>query len=351
MKKIIIIAILVIFVGAGIFIWSFLSGLGKPLSPGDEKTVAVEIMSGSGTSTIAEVLVDNGIIDSAFKFKVYSKLNDHDGTYKAGKYTLSPSMSYDEIISIIASGVSNSASFTIPEGLTIYETAEKLAEQGMGDKDVFVKLIEEGNFDYPFLQYSNDGKNKLEGYLLPNTYSVDEGASEEEVIRVFLDHFQREIYDGIYLPLKESPEDNLAKKYDINQIVTIASIIERECKLDVERSTVSSVIQNRLDIGMPLQMDSTVTYVLNKKSLRVTYEDLEVDSLYNTYKYPGIPPGAICSPRAQSIEAALKPASTNYLYFVVSAKLDGSMEYSETYEKFEKDKAAFYEAYDAAGGE
>ena len=351
MKKtvlIIVVVILVICAAAGGF---FLLNLGKPFDPGKTDPITVEIESGSGTDAISRNLVNSGIIKSSIEFKIYSKIKGYDGTFKAGRYSLSPSMSYEEIIKVITSGVSNSVSFTIPEGLTIYDTAEKLAEQGMGDKEKFIKLLEEGDFDYPFLEFAQQGKNKLEGYLLPNTYSVDEGTSEEDIIKVFLDHFQKEVYEGLYLPMKESSEDNLAKHFDINQIVSIASIIEVECKIDEDRDVVSSVIQNRLNIDMPLQMDSTIEYELKKDSLYISLDDLEIDSPYNTYKNIGLPPGAICSPRVSSVEAALNPADTEYIYFVVSSKLDGSLAFSESYEKFLKDKDEFFEAYEKAGGE
>lgn len=341
-KKIIVgavVAALVILI-VGLFI---LGNMGKPLDPDNNEMVTITIESGSGTSVIAQILEDNGIIDNPTQFKLWSRLKGYDNQYKAGNYKFSPSMSFKEIAAILIGGKVNTISFTIPEGYNIYQVADALSAQGLIDKDTFIDLLENGDFQsqYEFLKDAQNNKNRLEGYLFPNTYFVAEGASEEEFIKVMLNQFDVEITDAHY---KKAKELDLS----MNEVIIIASIIERECKLAEEAPLVASVIYNRLDIGMALQMCSTVQYVLGETKEVLSYADTQIQSPYNTYINAGLPPGPICSPGLVAIEAALNPANTDYIYFVLSEKLDGSSNFSTNYSDFQKDSAAYSAAYDAA---
>ena len=339
LKKKILIAVIcvaVIIVAGAVF---YITGLGKALESNDTQTVSVIISSGSSTGQIGQILEEEGIISSADKFKIWSRIKGYDSRYKAGTYTLSPSMDFQEIADIIVSGKVTTVNFTIPEGYTIYQTASAIAAKGLGDYDTLVSLIEAGDFEYDFLKDAQNNKNKLEGYLFPNTYTVDEGMNEEQIIKVMLDQFEKQPYK-VYAESGSS--------YSLNDIITVASIIERECKVDEERPLVASVIYNRLAKGMPLQMCSTVQYVLGKQKEVLTYADTRIESPYNTYTNTGLPPGPICSPGLAAIKAALNPADTDYLYFVLSEKLDGTSNFSSDYAQFEKDKAAYDKAYRAA---
>lgn len=339
LKKKILIAVIcvaVIIVAGAVF---YITGLGKALDSNDNQTVSVIISSGSSTGQIGQILEEEGIISSADKFKIWSRIKGYDSQYKAGTYTLSPSMDFQEIADIIVSGKVTTVNFTIPEGYTIYQTASAIAAKGLGDYDTLVSLIEAGDYEYDFLKDAQNNKNKLEGYLFPNTYTVDEGMNEEQIIKVMLDQFEKQPYK-VYAESGSS--------YSLNDIITVASIIERECKVDEERPLVASVIYNRLAKGMPLQMCSTVQYVLGKQKEVLTYADTRIESPYNTYTNTGLPPGPICSPGLAAIKAALNPADTDYLYFVLSEKLDGTSNFSSDYAQFEKDKAAYDKAYRAA---
>ncbi|MGN1333823.1 MAG: endolytic transglycosylase MltG [Anaerovoracaceae bacterium] len=337
-KKILIavICIAVIIVTGAVF---YITGLGKALDSNDTQAVSVIISSGSSTGQIGQILEEEGIISSADKFKIWSRIKGYDSQYKAGTYTLSPSMDFQEIADIIVSGKVTTVNFTIPEGYTIYQTASAIAAKGLGDYDTLVSLIEAGDYEYDFLKDAQNNKNKLEGYLFPNTYTVDEGMNEEQIIKVMLDQFEKQPYK-VYAESGSS--------HSLNDIITVASIIERECKVDEERPLVASVIYNRLAKGMPLQMCSTVQYVLGKQKEVLTYADTRIESPYNTYTNTGLPPGPICSPGLAAIKAALNPADTDYLYFVLSEKLDGTSNFSSDYAQFEKDKAAYDKAYRAA---
>lgn len=339
LKKKIIIAVICIAVVIAAGVLFYIGGLGKALDSENTQTVNVTIPSGSGTIQIGQQLEENSIISSADKFKLWSRIKGYDSQYKAGTYALSPSMDFQTIADIIVGGKVNTVNFTVPEGYTIYQTARVIADSGLGDYDTLVSLIEAADFDYDFLDGAQNNKNKLEGYLFPNTYTIDEGMSEEQIIKVMLDEFEKQ-------PLKAYHESENSRS--INEIITIASIIERECKVDEERKLVASVIYNRLEKGMPLQMCSTVQYVLGKQKEVLTYADTRIESPYNTYTNAGLPPGPICSPGLAAVQAALHPADTDYLYFVLSEKLDGTSNFSSDYAQFERDKAAYDKAYTAS---
>ena len=347
LKKKIIVAVICIAVVIAAGVLFYIGGLGKALDSENTQTVNVTIPSGSGTIQIGQQLEENSIISSADKFKLWSRIKGYDSQYKAGTYALSPSMDFQTIADIIVGGKVNTVNFTVPEGYTIYQTARVIADSGLGDYDTLVSLIEAADFDYDFLDGAQNNKNKLEGYLFPNTYIIDEGMSEEQIIKVMLDEFEKQPLKAI-TDKKLSSQHNASSGRSINEIITIASIIERECKVDEERKLVASVIYNRLEKGMPLQMCSTVQYVLGKQKEVLTYADTRIESPYNTYTNAGLPPGPICSPGLAAVQAALHPADTDYLYFVLSEKLDGTSNFSSDYAQFERDKAAYDKAYTAS---
>ncbi|MBQ6607522.1 MAG: endolytic transglycosylase MltG, partial [Firmicutes bacterium] len=178
-------------------------------------------------------------------------------------------------------------------------------------------------------------------------YQVPEGYEEEDIIDFLLGQFEQTV-----LPVYDSADQSLKDKYTLNEIITAASIIERECMKDDERPLVASVIYNRMDQNIKLEMCSTIQYLLLQETGQVKenllYSDLEIESPYNTYLHFGLPPGPICSPGIASIKAALEPADTDYLYFVVSADLDGSSKFSSNYDDFLDYKDEYYEAWNAA---
>lgn len=366
-KKKLIIAviavIIIIAVAAGIFI----ANMGRALDSESAEAIAVNIEVGSTTGQIGQTLVDCGIIDSASNFKLWSKLKGVDSEYKAGVYSLSPSMDYRTIADILVGGKVAMTAFTVPEGLTIEKTIEKLVEQGMGETADFEKEVKDKKwFDkYEFLRYAANedemreslADNYLEGYLMPNTYYVATGASEEEIIDVMLRQFDKDVFQGIFKEFTDDDSSLLKNEYgeffetengfQLRDVIKYASIIERETVLDEERTLVASVIYNRLQKGMKFQMCSTVQYILGYQKDNLTYADISIESPYNSYIHENIP-GPICSPGLASVKAAFYPEDTDYLYFVVSEKLDGSMNFSADYSKFDKDKAAYDKAYNAA---
>jgi UPF0755 protein len=328
--KIIILLVIVISLAGYLLVMC----INEPKETEDATFKSVTIEMGSSTSAIANQLYSQGIIDSAKYFKILSKLNRFDDKFQAGVYSLSPSMTPTDIGKTIVNGHVETLNITIPEGYTIYQIADKLSEEGAIDHDIFVDLLENEDFKFDFLKTAQNNENHLEGYLFPNTYQLATGATEEQIITTMLNQFDLVFTDEYVARTKEL---NLT----INDIVTIASIIERECKEAADRPKVASVIYNRIAKSMPLQMCSTVQYALGEQKTRLSIADTKIDSQYNTYVHTGIPPGPIGAPGESSIKAALYPEDTDYLFFVVSDKLDGTHNFSSDMTQFEKDKAAY----------
>ena len=317
----------------------FLGGMNGPFKKVDTVTslVEIEIPQGSSTRGIAEILVENGIIKDVLGFRVFSRLNHYDGKYLAGHYRLSPGMTTEEIADILCTGKSREISFTIPEGYTVGKIADKLSSEGLINKDRFLELATMGDYSqYSFLEGTVSGRHQLEGFLFPETYSLPEGSKEEDFIAVMLNHF-----DEVWVKYKKrAAELSLTP----NEVITMASLIEREAALDEERPLVSSVIYNRLELGMPLQMDATLDFALEligENHQYITDEDMAIDSPYNTYLIPGLPPGPIACPGEKAIEAALYPADTEYLYYVKTTDQGWGMSFSVDYEEFLENKEAW----------
>jgi UPF0755 protein len=241
-------------------------------------------------------------------------------------------MTLEEIMTQLLSGKADTVRFTIPEGYDIRRVTEKLSAEGFIDAEIFQQEITSGVFDYDFLADVPAGPDRLEGFLFPDTYEIFIAANEHDIIDKMLYQFS-----------KVFPEESAARAKELNmsvrELITLASIIEREAQVPADRPVISSVFYNRLNIGMPLQSCATVQYILGEQKPVLSIADTQIDSPYNTYLIPGLPPGPIASPGADSIKAALYPADTRYIYFV--AKGDGSHAFSETYDQFLKDKAQY----------
>ena len=326
----IVITVILFLVFAAAFV--FMSNLNKPVDSSNNKVVYLDIPKGSASSQIAVLLKSENLIRSEFAFKLKTKIEGKASKYKAGYYSLSQSMSMDEIITAIQKGSALTMRFTIPEGFDIKRTTERLVSENLIDPKVFADLIENGNFDYSFLKDIPKGKNRLEGYLYPDTYEVFPNVTEEEIINKMLSRFDSQFTDEDKQRLAETG-------LSMNELITLASIIEREARIPEDRPIIAGVFYNRLKINMPLQSCATVQYILGEQKSVLTNSDIAIDSPYNTYKISGLPPGPICSPGIESIKAALYPTKSDYLYFL--AKGDGSHVFSVTYEEHLANKAKY----------
>lgn len=284
----------------------------------------ITIPKGSSLKDIAAQLEQAGIIKNSNVFVLYCKLNNKASKIKAGRYMLSSTMTVEDIASKLAAGKAekNTVRFTIPEGYELRQIADRLTAEGLVDKDEFYAAIEKSQYAFDFVDRVPDRENRLEGYLFPDTYEVYKNASEEDIVNKMLERFNQ-VFTEEYK--QRAKELNMS----IDEVITLASIIEREAKLDKERKTISAVFHNRLKKNIKLQSCATVQYLLKEQKPVLTFKDLEVESPYNTYIYAGLPKGPIASPGAKSIEAALYPENVDYLYFV--AKNDGSHVFTKTY--------------------
>jgi UPF0755 protein len=262
---------------------------------------------------LAPELEKKGYIPSAYALRVYARLTRKDGRLKAGEYEISGKMNPAQILDLLNSGHVKAFWVTIPEGKWATEISRYFATHWPDSVNDFPTLVNDAapwQAKYPFLQ----GKS-LEGYLFPNTYLMSKGASAEQLINTMLRAFR----DRCWAAYQANPPKDGRSFY---QVLILASMIEAEAKVPSERPIIAGVYLNRLKKGMLLQCDATVLYAHHQRMTRVLYKDLEIDSPYNTYKYPGLPVGPICNPGESSFKAALHPAAGPYLYYV--AKTDGS---------------------------
>jgi len=314
----------------------------NPALESPEEGIALEIPMGSSTADIAEILNKNNIIKFPKVFKVLSKINGYDGTYKSGIHLIPQKRNYntlngyDELMRILSSMPKSdlSVNVTIPEGYNYIQVIELFSQKNLIDKDKFIDVANNENFNYKFLKGIPSREFKLEGYLFPETYAFAPDGGEKEIIGRMLEQF-----DKVFLPeyYERAKELNMT----VDEVITLASIIERETKLPEERAIVSGVFHNRLNAKdktlRKLQSCATLQYIIYKRDGKVketiTLEDEKINDPYNTYMYEGLPPGPICSPGKESIIAALYTEKHDYMYFVLKEDGTGAHHFSKTYQE------------------
>lgn len=271
--------------------------------------VEVIIEEGMTLNQIAAVLEDNGIVDNGFMFRLYVQQKGKEKSLIPGTYKLLTGSGYGEVMDGLTAGpIIITFKVTIPEGKAIIDIVEKFSsELPFIDKEDMSLAVDADNYSYDYIE----GAESLEGYLFPKTYEVTMDYDAYDIIDMMLAQYRYETGDLDY----SGAEDKGFSKYDI---LKIASMVEREAYIPEERELISAVIHNRLDIGMALGIDATLSYFLEKWDEPLTVSDLETDTGYNTRIYAGLPPTPICNPGLASIIAALNPADVDYLYFVVT---------------------------------
>lgn len=330
--------VLVVALVIGILSFTFMNHLMNP--PTEElemsgQTVTITIPEGAGTEDIAKILKENKLIGSVLGFKLTSKLEGFDGTYKQGTYEVDTGLTKRQIMELLQSGkVAADLKITIPEGYTVKQIAEKAAETGICTAEEFISECNNGTFDYDFLKDLPDREYKLEGYLFPDTYFLHESMTAHDIIDAMLARFDQMYTDEYQKAVEKSG-------HTLDEIVTVASMVEKEIKLPEERATAAGVMYNRLRDGITLGIDATVLYAVGKTSGELTQDDLNIDSPYNTRKNYGLPLGPISNPGESSFKAALYPEEHNYLYYVVEAVGKDNHVYCETYDEFLNAKAAY----------
>lgn len=298
-----------------------------PYDKKNKEDIIIDIPSGSTSTTISNILYKNELIKNKTLFKLVLRVSNKAPSIKAGKYILNKSYSNMDIVNLLASGkiYHTGIKITIPEGSTSKEIIDILEKNKLGTKENYEELINNPSQFYDKFEFLKaDDINSLEGFLYPDTYYIDDKSSEKEILSTMLARFNSLYSEELK---KKQKELNMT----LQEVVNLASIVEKEAVLDEDRPIIASVFYNRLNIGMALQSDATIQYIFKERKKIVTYADLEIDSPYNSYKNKGLPPTPIANPGIKSIEATLNPATTDYLYFV--AKMDGGNNYSKTYEE------------------
>lgn len=269
------------------------------------QTTGVVVPQGSTFSDIARQLASAGIVANSTTFRLYAKLVHADTQARAGEFRFSPHQTEAEILRTLQTGGAQIAKWiTIPEGYTAKQIAAQLQDEGFGDASSY-----EAAFMHDTIVVGGVRTKNMEGYLFPDTYLMPLGASPAAVESIMSAQFRKE------LP-KDAQRKARARGMTIPQIVTLASLIEREAKADDERPLMAGVYYNRLRLGMPLEVDATIEYALPQHQAVITYSDLKLDSPYNTYLHPGLPPTPIANPGRPSLVAALNPRPSQFLYYV-----------------------------------
>jgi UPF0755 protein len=296
-----------------------------------EGPVKVEVVKGDTLSDVADKLEAAGVIKSAFVFKLQARYEGYGTEIQTGRYTFERGQDTDVVFHKLAAGKAvPTIAVTVPEGLTIEGTAQAVAKDSGVSAAKFEQAARETDYDYAFLEHP--GIRTTEGYLYPARYDFEKGVTAQQIVDRLLGQY-----------LVETQNLDVAGARDRtglteHQLVTVASLIEKEAASPREKPLVASVIYNRLDRDMPLQIDATIQYALERPKENLTLGDLKVDSPYNTYENEGLPPGPICSPSRESLEAAFNPEQTEYLYYVLKADGQGHF-FTSDYQDFLRAKA------------
>jgi len=307
---------LIILAAAGWFFMDLHSWSRRPApAHGNESEILFTVHPGEGPDTLARRLAGRGLLTSAWRFKLLARLKGADRSIKAGEYKLSACLTPSELLDVFTKGRVNLHRLTIPEGYNIKQISVRLEKGGFMAADVFLK--EALNSD--FARQMGIAGDSFEGYLFPDTYHLPAGITSRRLITLMVERFWQQFKPGWR---QRAAELGMT----VHQVVTLASIIEKETGDAAERPLISSVFHNRLKKGMRLESDPTVIYGLKDFDGNLTRKDLRAYSPYNTYRIKGLPPGPIANPGLDSIRAALYPAKTDYLYFV--AKKDGTHYFS-----------------------
>ena len=329
-RNLIILFVFVIFVIGLIFLISYKKVIEKPLKS-NENTVLIEVKQGEGFNDILNKLDKENKLSSKILLKIKLNIDKKNVKLREGIYEIETNSTLENLINSLENetGDKGLVKLTIPEGYSIDDIAKAVEGKGICTKEEFLEAVK--NYELPdFVKTNAQKKYNLEGFLYPDTYLIEKEFNANDVIKIMLNRFE-EI-------LKQVKDENKVdiKDDDVERIINIASLIEKEAKVEKDRALISSVIYNRLEKDMKLQLDAAVIYALGYHVDVVLNKHLEIDSPYNIYKYKGLPVGPIANPGINSIRAALNPAKTDYLYYILQT--DSSHYFTNNYEDFLKKK-------------
>jgi len=328
--------LLLLLVPVGLMAWSWLK-LQRPYQgyEGAEKLVTVE--PGAGAGQILDRLEKAGVLADAKLARTYLIYFLRDPKIQAGEYRFRGPLTTAQVLRMLVRGDVVTRSVTIIEGLTLEEIADQLARAGLGRREVFLDLMRSPGL----IAALDPDAPDLEGYLFPETYRFASGTGEREIVETLVHTFRQRFDSDVRPLLAQAPPGRR-----IRQVVTLASIVEKEARIDSERPLIAAVYRNRLDRRIGLAADPTVIYALKRLGRwngNLRRDDLRMDSPYNTYRYAGLPPGPICSPGLASLKAAAAPADVPYLYFV--GRNDGTHVFAQTLEEHNRNVERWQRLY------
>ena len=295
----------------------------------------VEVVPGMGTRAIAALLAEHGIIRSRYAFDLWHVVRG--GTLKAGEYQFAQSATLPAVYNRIVRGDVYTRTVTIPEGFNLFDIAQAVEDAQLGSKDSFLAAASQ---NVVLIADLDPGAKNLEGYLFPDTYRFPRHLTPGQMLAAMVRRFRQN-------------SASIGLEGDYHRIVTLASLVEKETPVAADRPLVASVLQNRLAKDMPLMTDPTVIYaaMLEKQYRGTIYQsDLKRDSAYNTYRHSGLPPGPICSPGTASLQAAMHPADSHFLYFVADPAAAGHSRFAATLEEHERNVTAYRRGLKQAQG-
>ncbi|HUF47869.1 MAG TPA: endolytic transglycosylase MltG [Vicinamibacterales bacterium] len=335
MKRLVVLVLALVVLATGVSAWWIQTRLGAPFGAHPADGVFVDVPAGAGPIAIGSRLVAAGVVPDVWTFRLAARLEGVDRRLQAGEYHFTAPASPRDVVQRIAAGDVYTRPVTFPEGLTVAQLADVFAEAGLGQRADF--LAAAGNAS--FVAHLDPDARDLEGYLFPDTYPLRRHVTAREVVSAMVGGFER-AFDAT---LREAAR---AQALTVREVVTLASLIEKETARAEELTQVSAVFRNRLRIGMPMQCDPTVIYALMRAGRwngNIRRADLQIDDPYNTYRYRGLPPGPIAAPGRGALAAALAPADVTYLYFV--SRNDGTHVFASTLAEHNRNVARWQVRY------
>lgn len=295
----------------------------KPAFLTTAKTVTITVKPGMSSDDIAQLLYENHVVASAKLFQITARMQGLENSLQAGEYVVTSDMSIPRILALMTHGQAAYCQFTIPEGYTINQIAQLLADKKIGSANKF-KAAAQHYVPYDYMAMAPNEQYAAEGYAFPDTYRIGQDCPEEKILQMMVENFNGKLTAAMRRKAVE-------KGLSIRELVILASLVEKEAQLEKDRPIIAGVFLNRLKKNMPLQSCATIQYILGYAKPELTIQDTEIASPYNTYLHPGLPPGPIANPGLASLNAVLQPADTDYLYFV--ADRHGAHHFSKTYEE------------------
>jgi peptidoglycan lytic transglycosylase G len=333
-KRLVSFVLILVLLGGAAAAWFYL-GVNRPYKGYEAAEQFVDIPAGAGPSSIGRRLADAGVIRDVNSFRLAVWLSRQGRRLQAGEYRFDRPVSAREVVERIARGDVYVQPITFREGLTVRQMATLYESKGFGAADAFVRASK----NVALVRTLDPEAHDLEGYLFPDTYSLPRKATADQLVARMVASFEKALTSDIR-------EQATARGIGLRQLVTLASIVEKETGNPAERPMVAAVYANRLKIGMGLQCDPTVIYALERAGRyngNLTRDDLHFDSPYNTYRYAGLPPGPIASPGRASLAAAAAPADVPYIYFV--SRNDGSHAFASTLDEHNRNVQQYQRQY------